>query len=262
MLWHDAGTQSSPRTPKGRESSDAESLEAKQDQAAAASERSSNEAAPAVIDTNVTKSGRLQCEEDLPRHQQSDEKHERSAPGMQQERAMADGMSSKPAESKVATDSVRLDTAFRVTGTSTAPLRSPFCSDDGGPSTPRQRAAPPEPAQDARSSLAPHEDSGTVPEAPGQPARQRAARVSFQEEADPPSVAAQSSSSASSRGMSSTPAQGSAGEGLQEESPPPASAAPQMPSWLMAELRSPSRRGLQVGASIQEAQATEAPLCP
>ena len=178
---------------------------------------------------------------------------------------MADDMS-KPAESKVATDSVRLDTAFRVTGPSAAPLRSPFCSDDSGPPTPRQRAAPPpeaaQPAQAARGSPAPHADSGSAPEAPGRHAQQTAAGFSFQKEASSPTVAAESSPPESSGDTGSATAQGSTNEGLQEESSPEAPAAPQMPSWLMAELRSPSRRGLQVGASIQEAQATEAAICP
>ena len=163
---------------------------------------------------------------------------------------MADGLSSKSAESKIATDSVRLDTAYpRVTGNSAAPLRSPFCSDDSGPPTPRQRAAPPEPAQHARSSPGHQADAGSAREASSQVAQPSAARKTPQETADAHTASADSSPSVPSKALGGAAAPGGMGEGLREQSPPAAPAAPQMPSWLLAELRSPSRRGLQVGSS-------------
>lgn len=226
-------------------------------QAAGVSRHGDAKTAPAMIETNVTRSGHLHYD-DIPRHHKSGDKHDSSTPASQ-ERAVADELSSKPAESKVATDSVRLDTAYpRVTGTSAAPLRSPFCSDDSGPPTPRQQSAPPEaaqPAQHAPSSPGPQANAGIAQGASKQGAERPANSISPQKAAGAGPTVADSSPPMSSGALKGTAAEGVLGNGLQEESPPAAPAAPQMPSWLLAELRSPSKRGLQVGACRRPAQS-------
>ena len=208
-------------------------------------------------------------------------------------------------DSKVPIASVRLDTAYpRVAGNSAAPLRSPFCSDDSAPATPRVRAALPgaaqtgqagaaktpqngrmatpkqlaaqheaaQAAQSARSSPAPHTDGEVAREVSPQPANQAAASCSPLKEperhADLSSPSQPSgASSGTPRSAASSPPQNvtqqTQAAGLQDqsratqsaeghkapaESPPSAPAAPQMPAWLLAELRSPSKMSSLVSA--------------
>lgn len=236
-------------------------------------------AAPGVIETSVTKSGHLGSEDD-----------HRPARAIQQHGSY---QASEQAD-RVAIDSVRLDTAYpRVAGSATVPLRSPFCSDDSAPATPRARSALPKAAQDAHSSLAAQAGAKTASQASSKSAPQAAAPGSRETETgEHASLAVSSPATVSEAHAGSGPSDvtttgrfqqaalhkeaaelqvqsraGQAVEGdavdgdyteasadrdgaskaephLQEAVQAPA--APQMPSWLMAELRSPSKRALQV----------------
>ena len=205
-------------------------------------------------------------------------------------------------DSKVPIASIRLDTAYsRVAGINAAPLRSPFCSDDSAPATPRvrvalpgvaqtgqagaarvlqnermatpkQQAAPQKAAQGARSSPASQTDGEVAREVSPQPADQAAASCSPSKEPErhadlssPLQPSGASSATPSSAASSPPPnvTQQTKAAGLQDqsrasqsgeghkapvESPPPAPAAPQMPAWLLAELRSPSKMSSLVSA--------------
>lgn len=263
LVWHDAGTQSSPKVVDGMNSSGQGSPEAKPDQTAATSQQCVAELAPPVIETNVTKSGHLGSE-DVPRQHKSDNQHNRSSPGAQQERATADVLSSKPARSEVATDSVRLDAAYpRMTGASAAPLRSPFCSDDSTPPTPRQRAAPPgaaTAAQQAESSGRPQLSGASAQGASSHSAKQAEGHTAVADRSPPAASGASGGTSPATdarepryshqeEGAARSLADSTAGP--RTELPPATPASPQMPPWLLAELRSPSRRGLQVRIPLE-----------
>jgi len=248
-----------------------------------------------AIETNVTKSGHLHYD-NIPGPAKTKDQHDSSRPDNQQEKAMAD-------DSKVPIASVRLDTAYpRVAGISAAPLRSPFCSDDSAPATPRVRAALPgaaqtgqagaaqdlqnermatpkqqaapqkaaQAAQGARSIPASQTDGEVAREVSPQPADQAAASRSPSKEPErhadlssPLQPSGASTGTPSSAASSPPPnvTQQTKAAGLQDqsrasqsaeghkapvESPPPAPAAPQMPAWLLAELRSPSKMSLLV----------------
>ena len=196
---------------------------------------------------------------------------------------MEDALSRWPAAgSKVATDSVRLDSSYpRVAGNAAVPLRSPFCSDDSAPPTPRIQAAPPKAAQAARSSPRPKADSkGAAQQAAG-PCRTEdhatASQPALTTASPPvPSSASQGAAEASDSPDRPSPQQESGVYGAVADEPreaadlafvgetasrkevdasatteavaeaSPELTAAQMPAWLMAELRSPSRRQLQV----------------
>ena len=182
----------------------------------------------------------------------------------------------------MATDSVRLDSSYpRVAGSAAVPLRSPFCSDDSAPPTPRMRAPPPKGAQAARSSPAKADGRGAAQQTAGvrgtdnhATAAQAALTTSsppvltsaFQgtteasdspdkpnSQQEPSVVAAQASEPREAAGLATVndassrqAADASAATEAKAEASLEPAAASQMPAWLMAELRSPSRRQLQV----------------
>ena len=237
-----------------------------------------------TVETNVTSSGHLSFD-DAPHQAEAGGKSQQSSSAREQEDAPPEvDLSSRPAAgSQVATDSVRLDSSYpRVAGSAAVPLRSPFCSDDSAPPTPRIRAGPPKAAQAARSSPGAQADGKGAAEQAAGPrgtehhatAAQAAVTTSsppvpssaFQGTAkacdspakagsqqEPSVVAAVDNEPREAAGLASgdkSPSRqavdaSAATEAKAEASPEPTAAA-QMPAWLMAELRSPSMRQLQV----------------
>ena len=236
------------------------------------------------IESNVTESGHLSFD-DASQQSQAGSNHQQSSSAQEQEGNAPEYsiLSRRPAAgSKVATDSVRLDSSYpRVAGSAAVPPRSPFCSDDSAPPTPRIRAAPPKAAQAARSSPAAKADGkgaaqqATAPRGTEDHATAALTNLTtssppvpssaFQETAkasdspdkanpqqEPNAVAATANEPREAASLASVSETGkqavdaSAATEAQAEASPESAVAPQMPAWLMAELRSPSRRQLQV----------------
>ena len=236
-----------------------------------------------TVETNVTKSGHLSFD-DVPHQPQAGSNHQQSSSAQEQEDTAPEVVfSSRPAAgSQVATDSVRLDASYpRVAGSAAVPLRSPFCSDDSAPPTPRIRAAPPKATQAAHSSPTKAVGRGAAQQTAGVCGNDNDATAAhaalttssppvltsaFQETTEAsdspdklksqqePSVdAAEANEPREAAGLASgdksssrQAVDASAATEPEAEASPELAAAPQMPAWLMAELRSPSRRQLQV----------------
>ena len=237
-----------------------------------------------TVETNVTKSGHLSFD-DAPHQPQAGGNHLQSSSAQEQEDTAPEFvLSSRPAAgSQVAEDSVRLDASYpRVAGSAAVPLRSPFCSDDSAPPTPRIRAAPPKAAQAARSSPGAQADGKAAAQQDASPRgtedHAAAAQTALTRSSPPvPSSAFQGTAKASdspdkaesqqepsvlaavadepreagglASGNTSSSRQAvddSAAAEAKADASPESAAASQMPAWLMAELRSPSRRQLQV----------------
>ena len=267
-IWCHAGPQSSPRAVgEGGSQEQSSAGTPKPEQGSAAGSQHAARHGRGLIETNVTRSGHLGSE-DVPRQTGAGESRQSSSTGSKgQERAIAEVLRDSPPNSGVDRDSVRLDLAYpRVAGLGAAPLRSPFCSDNSDPPTPRLRLALPAAAQDARSSSAPAQgqvQSARKSPQPGSASSSPEHATADSQHADlPPSSPAfpfgpagglpdGTASSQPPQHDKQTEAerlqeQSTASQAAPAESPPQASTAPQMPSWLLAELRSPSRRGLQV----------------
>ena len=237
-----------------------------------------------TVETNVTKSGQFSFD-DAPHQPQAGGNHLQSSSAQEREDTAPEFvLSSRPAAgSQVAEDSVRLDASYpRVAGSAAVPLRSPFCSDDSAPPTPRIRAAPPKAAQAARSSPGAQADGKAAAQQDASPRgtedHAAAAQTALTRSSPPvPSSAFQGTAKASdspdkaesqqepsvlaavadeprgagglASGNTSSSRQAvddSAAAEAKADASPESAAASQMPAWLMAELRSPSRRQLQV----------------